>query len=131
MLTIQKTIIETLKMFPTIRICTLFGSAAKNKLHPRSDIDIAVADEKPLSPNMYLALVSELSRNLHREVDLIDFQKANGIILSEALCSGKILFCNDKAQLVHLIQKVWLYNADTLPFIRKILETRNKRFAYG
>ena len=131
MLNIRSTIIQTLAKFPSITICTVFGTAARNKLHLQSDNDIAIAEKMPLSPDKYFTLIDELSRNLHREIDLIDFHKANGLILSEALCNGKILFCKDKTQLINLIQKVWMYNADMLPFIKKILETRNKRFAYG
>jgi predicted nucleotidyltransferase len=127
----REPIIQVLENFPLILLSTLFGSASRNQLRPDSDIDIGVAADRPLSAEQYLEITLELSSRLNREVDLVDLNEAKGLILSEALCSGIILFCRNTNLLSGLIRKVWMYNSDMLPHVRKILEIRNQRFVNG
>jgi len=123
-----KTLQETLKQFPEIKIVTLFGSASTNRLMPNSDIDIAVAADTPLSFDQKYCLMNALGESLSREIDLIDLQAVNGPILQEALHTGIIVKKESMWLFYHLIKKMWLNQADMMPLTRMIIHNRCKRF---
>jgi predicted nucleotidyltransferase len=56
-----------------------------------SDLDIAIAAEKPLPPNKLLELSEELSPETHCETDLVDLMAATGAILKQALSTGIVV----------------------------------------
>jgi predicted nucleotidyltransferase len=52
----------------------VFGSASKGKLHPNSDVDIAVSG---LPPEVFFRAMGKASPALGRPVDLIDLDEDN------------------------------------------------------
>ena len=52
----------------------VFGSASKGKLHPESDVDMAVSG---LSPEVFFRAMGKASRALGRPVDLVDLDVEN------------------------------------------------------
>ena len=119
---------NALKQFPEIQIVTIFGSAAHNRLMPTSDLDIAVAAERPLSFDQKYELMSALSTAFSREIDLIDLQSVAGPILQEALCTGIIVKKESISLFYQLIKKMWLNQADMMPLTRMIIINRCNRF---
>lgn len=83
-------ILGVLAGFPEISLAILFGSAARNRLTPVSDIDIGVAAPRTLALERKLELHTALARVLPREVDLVDLQAVNGPILQQALSRGAL-----------------------------------------
>lgn len=65
----------------------LFGSAARNELSPKSDVDIAV---RGLPPSRFFAAVSEATDALDRPVDLVDLDDPTPIV-RYLLKSGDLL----------------------------------------
>ena len=102
---ITKNIQGTLEDYPDICLAILFGSAAKNRLAPRSDIDIAVAANRPLSFKQRENLFIDLSERVSHEIDLIDLQAVSGLILSQALCHGIIIKKTSTPLLAALLKK--------------------------
>lgn len=120
-------ILEIISNFPDILFCSLYGSGAKNKMTPKSDIDIAVAKNIPFSPEELVDISLKLSGICQREIDIVDIQKASGVILQEVLCNGKILLKKSPELYASLIRKMWYNQADVMPNIRLILNKRLKR----
>lgn len=128
---ITKNIQGTLEDYPDICLAILFGSAAKDRLTPRSDIDIAVAANRPLSFKQRENLLVDLSGRVSHEIDLIDLQAVSGLILSQALCHGIIIKKNSTPLLAALLKKMWYNQADMMPYTEMILKHRSRRFVHG
>lgn len=115
-----------LKGFPSISFAGIFGSAAKGRLTDHSDVDIAVAALLPLSLERRADLLTALSRALDREIDVIDLQAVTGLILQQALCTGKIIKKTDTRVYAGLLKRMLFNQADMMPYYRRILEHRNR-----
>ncbi len=94
----------------------------------QSDVDIAVASRERLSVETRGRLAVALSCALDREVDLIDLQAVSGLILEQALCTGKIVKNADHDLYAGLLKRLWYNQADMMPYCRRILEHRSRRW---
>jgi len=54
-----------------VKVLALFGSAARDALQPRSDIDVLVEFQGPATFARYFDLKDELGRLLGRRIDLV------------------------------------------------------------
>jgi predicted nucleotidyltransferase len=116
---------------PYLKLVILFGSAAKGRLTPHSDVDIAVAADFVLSFEEKTDLMIRFSEALHREVDLIDLNAVSGPILQEVFGSGQIIVKKSTSLLVNLLKKMWYHQADMMPYINMIVKEQLKRFVNG
>ncbi len=121
---------RVLEDYPQIQLAVLFGSAAHDRLTDRSDIDIAVAAQSSLSLDIRIELADRLTQALHREVDLIDLQSVSGTILEQSLCHGRLVLKQDPILYAELIKRLWFNQADMMPYTRRILAERRRRFLY-
>ncbi|HEY7489787.1 MAG TPA: nucleotidyltransferase domain-containing protein [Candidatus Tectomicrobia bacterium] len=128
---VKTAILHVLEQFPEVKLAFLFGSAAYGQLTSTSDIDVAVAADTKLPLEIRLAMAVQLSRALHREVDLIDLQNVTGEILQQSLCQGIQLLQKDAGLYARLIQRLWFDQADMMPYRRRILAERRRRFLHG
>ncbi|MEN8259451.1 MAG: nucleotidyltransferase domain-containing protein [Pseudomonadota bacterium] len=110
--------------FPQIKVAILFGSFCQGNADQDSDLDIAVAAAKPLSPEEKMSLIEELAQFSGRPVDLIDLQTAGGLILHRALTRGQLLHCTDRSLYAEIIKKMLFHQADFMPYRRRILAQR-------
>jgi len=122
------TILATLKIYSEIKIAILYGSAAKNRLTPRSDIDLALAAVEPLKFEQKIDIIDSLSQALSNSIDLIDLQSVSGPILQEALCTGLIIKKDFFDLYAQLIKKMWYNQEDMMPMTRYILKKRCESF---
>ena len=74
----------------------LFGSTASNRTRPDSDVDLAVLPAIPLAAAELMALRTELSEQLGRDVDLVDLSRATTVLRKEVLARGRLLFETDR-----------------------------------
>ena len=75
---------------PEIAVVVLFGSAARNRVHRGSDVDIAVGCEGPADLD---ALYAAIARRLHADpIDLVDLTRAGPLLAFEIARSGQLLF---------------------------------------
>ena len=96
----------------------LFGSGAQGKLRFDSDVDIAVAGDRPLSPQTRYELISKLAAVTRRPVDLIDLRTARWVVYAKAM-QGEELFCDSlRAKGEALFRRVSLVEED-LAFARR------------
>ncbi len=82
-------VVEELKGYPEVKVIILFGSHAKGKTKPLSDIDIAVL----LEDSDLEAEISSFSSNV---LDVVPFSRLPLYIRFEVLKHGKTLFVRDE-----------------------------------
>ena len=100
----------------------LFGSVTSGRLHPQSDIDIAVyLKEPPGSLNDKLAFIQKVSIVFNRDVDVIFLNDADIIITMQILTNGELLINNDNERLV-LFKALKLGEYADFKFSRQIIE---------
>ncbi|MGE5553391.1 MAG: type VII toxin-antitoxin system HepT family RNase toxin [Betaproteobacteria bacterium] len=82
-----------------IEVAYLFGSVAKGKVSPHSDVDVAVLFSAGLTTeerfDLQLALGTELSDQLGREVDVVDLAASPLILQHQVLAYGECVFERD------------------------------------
>jgi len=117
-----------LEAFPEIRLAIVFGSIAREQVKRRSDVDLAVLSDTPLSSASKAALISALGRATSRPVDLIDLQRVGEPLLGEILKHGKRILVRDRTAYAALIRRHLFDAADFLPYRQRILEERRNRW---
>ena len=116
---------------PDIEFACVFGSFARGRQTPASDVDVAVAAQAPLESRRRLALNDEIASAVRRPVDLVDLHRAGPLLLTQALTRGKRIVERDSRVLARLLVKMWYLNADLMPLVRMIQAARRKRFLHG
>lgn len=127
---LKKVLCPVLKRHSAIELATVYGSVARGRETPSSDIDIAVAASRPLDAKVRMALAQDLEGVLGRDVDLLDLQRAHGVILYQAL-SGEFIYHrspDDRSVYADLLKR-WAYEeADLMPITRRVQRIRRERF---
>jgi predicted nucleotidyltransferase len=108
-----------------MRLGILFGSLAKGRATPESDLDLAVLMDVPLSAETKMALIGDLSQAVGRPVDLIDLRVAGEPLLGQILKHGVRLLGSD-ADYAELIKRHLFDEADFMPYRRRILAERRQ-----
>jgi uncharacterized protein len=114
-----------------VQLAVLFGSFAQGRIGPGSDIDVGIAFESLLSIDERLDLAQSISRQLKREVDIVDLRVASGVLLQQILNHRKTLVKRDTELLGSLIAKRIVEEWDFMPLLDRMLLKRQERFAGG
>ena len=122
---------DVLARQPDIEFACIFGSFADGRQTHASDIDVAVAAQGPIGPQRRMELVDAIANATRRPVDLVDLHRAGPLLLTQALTRGRRIVKRDSGVLARLLVKMWYLNADVMPFVRMIQDTRRKRFLHG
>jgi uncharacterized protein len=77
---------------PEVRLSLLFGSRARGRETPGSDLDLAVSAE----PLDRLTLIHDLSAALGLSVDVIDLDRAGYFLLEALLRDGVVVYERDR-----------------------------------
>jgi predicted nucleotidyltransferase len=115
-----------LAAIPELRIVILFGSMAEGRERANSDIDLAVAADRPLSAQEKLSLMDTIGAQVGRPGDLIDLRTAGEPLLGKILEKGIQLVVRDRPHLAELIKRHLYDSEDFLPYRRRILEQRRQ-----
>jgi predicted nucleotidyltransferase len=115
-----------LKDIPEIRIAIVYGSFASGRQTDRSDLDLAVASQSPLSDEVKVDWITRLGAALGREIDLIDLNSATGTVLKEALTRGKTVLNQDVDLFARILKRMLLDEADFQETRRRVLARRRK-----
>jgi uncharacterized protein len=74
-----------------------FGSQAKGRARPDSDVDLAVLAGHPISALRRFELAQELAARLHRDVDLVDLRTASTVMRMQVISTGECLAAPNEA----------------------------------
>jgi predicted nucleotidyltransferase len=113
---------------PEIKIVIVYGSFAVGKQTSESDIDIAIAGDRPFSSEELQKLVEELSLIVLRPIDLVDLNVIHAPLSQEVFGKGKILKKTDLYLHVKLVNRMLREVADFLPIKRRVQTAKLKRF---
>ena len=129
--TVCRTVAETMAGMDGIKVVIVYGSAATGNMRTGSDVDVAVLFDKPLDMEMRLAVWNRLTDALKCEVDVVDLYGLGGEILHQILTKGRVVIKNDVQAFFRILQRMVYNEEDFMPQVRKVLEARIRRFAYG
>ncbi|HEX2964703.1 MAG TPA: nucleotidyltransferase domain-containing protein [Syntrophorhabdaceae bacterium] len=125
---IIKTIDQVLEPVEPIEYAFLFGSILRQLL-PQSDIDILIGDQ--ITFDQRLLLTATLSRNLHRNVDLVSVSEASSELVLKALSRGIPVFIRNRETLKRDYMTAFRDN-DNNSGLRQIKFSRiRKQYAHG
>lgn len=109
---------------PDIRLAYLFGSLARGRGGPESDLDLAILADKPLSAERKMSLIDALATVSGRPVDLIDLATVGEPLRGHVL-AGTRLLGNDELHAAMIFRHV-MDVTDFLPYRDRILRERRQ-----
>lgn len=80
------------EVLPQARAAWLFGSAARGRFRPGSDLDIAVDMTQPLPALQRWDAAQQLASQFALDVDLLDFRRISTVMQYQVLATGTLLF---------------------------------------
>lgn len=120
---LYRAIQQALAPFEELEQVVLFGSLAKGRARPDSDLDIAVESRHPLTSEQKMAMIEALALACSRPVDLVDLRTAGQPLLTQIITSGVRLKGSDAAW-ARLVYRNIIDNEDFVPLQQRILRTR-------
>ncbi len=85
---------------PEVLAVILFGSAAQQRIHPESDIDVAVLFRfeipRERRKELLYAIYEQVPYYFIEPVDLVNLNDADLILCHQALTRGEIILCRDE-----------------------------------
>jgi hypothetical protein len=114
-------VLEQIKLHPNVLAIYLFGSYAKSKANPISDIDIAVILDNPTKE-----IEADIGSLYSEKIDLVLFHRLPLYIRFEVFKYGQEIFNRDEKKLLEIKRKVlgeyldtsWLYKNIVLKVLR-------------
>jgi predicted nucleotidyltransferase len=100
----------------------LFGSQARGRAGPASDIDLAILlanDPPPTLAGLQLDLADRLSAELGRQVDLVVLNRAPVDLIHRVLREGELVFERDRAARVRFEVRARNEYFDLLPHLQR------------
>ena len=116
-----------LKQKPMIKLAIVYGSFAQGKEKPDSDLDLAVAGDRVLTPDEKVDIVNLISSKIGREVDLIDLNEATGTVVKQAVETGVVLIKHDVDLLARILSRIVTDEEDFQKTRRKLMKSRRKK----
>ena len=110
-----------------IELAILFGSMATGSYTEKSDIDLAVKKQRPISAQQKIKLIEQIALLTGRAVDLVDLSTVGEPLLGQVLKYGKRLLGSDTAYAEIGLKHVYA-QADFVPYIQRTLEERRQKW---
>ena len=125
------TITTVLLHHADLHTCFVFGSRVYGIPATSSDIDIAVAAERPLNPEERADLQVEFETALGIPVDLRDLRTLQGLILAEILQKGFLVLNKNPNYLDTRLREMFDYCQDMAPIITDGMKTNLEQWVNG
>jgi predicted nucleotidyltransferase len=118
---------QTAASLPEVRLAVLFGSTARGKAGPRSDVDIGVLLD-PDTPDARTQVEYEIGRAVgDREVDMVFLKKASPLLRFEIAKDGVLLFQREDHLWTSFKEKAMVDWWDWAPYSRMFAEAAVRR----
>lgn len=125
----EQRLAELLSRNRLVQVAYLFGSGVRQRLRFESDLDIGVASSLgPLSPAEMRGVAQQVSEATGRPADVADLASASAPVLRAAMVEGRQLLCTDRALLLALRRRLVYETEDFLPYQRRLLDERRRRW---
>lgn len=115
---------------PYLRLAIVYGSVASETSRLDSDIDLGILAGAPLTDEQTIGLIEGVAQIAGRAVDLVDLCKVGEPLLGEILKHGKKLFGSSE-DMARLMQRHVYANEDFVPYVRRLLEQRNRQWLHS
>ena len=89
-----------LSALPDAWAIDVFGSFARAEEWPASDLDLAVLLPPARRIEHLLEVIREVSRRVHRDVDIVDLRRAGDVLRREVLMEGRLLYVAEPDQVL-------------------------------
>jgi len=125
---------EFFRNYEFIDFAIVFGSYAKNKAFPISDIDIAIHTSKELELLEIGEIISKLEKITQKDIDLVilnNLYKKEPILAYNIVSEGVSIFCRDKEKLADFKTKCFLWFFDHQPLYEMVNKALIKRIREG
>lgn len=132
----QKCQIKKIAQKYNLELILLFGSHVSGKVHPDSDLDIAIQPKgnRDFKFDEHLSLISDLGEVFRgKEIDLTLLNRANPLLLKKISDSALLLF-GKKKTFSEFKLKAFKYFQDYLPYFKleeSSIRQLIKHFSYG
>jgi predicted nucleotidyltransferase len=117
--TARDTVLATL---PEVWAIYVYGSFARDEDWPDSDLDIAVLLPPEQRVPDLLQLMGDISKRIHRDVDVVDLRRTGDVLRREVLESGRSLFESDPEKVLVWEASAMTRYAHYLDEVRDILD---------
>ena len=87
---IRKKILPILRQYGVSK-AALFGSSARNQMHPDSDVDILVQIDKDINLLDFVGLKIDLEEELNRNVDVVEYDTIKPLLRESILKEQKVI----------------------------------------
>jgi len=117
---------------PRLRLALLFGSGAKGRLRPDSDLDVGIIPvDAAMTLRDELALASRFSSATGREVDVVRLDRAPTILRWEVARNHIVLGADPPEALPRFVAAAALEHADLQPLLDDARERLVRRLRGG
>ncbi|MFC1822977.1 nucleotidyltransferase domain-containing protein [Thermodesulfobacteriota bacterium] len=106
------------RKYPKVEAVFLFGSAATNKTHDESDLDLAVYTNDPSAESNKLEILEELAVEGFCDVDLVFLKEGNIVLQYEAVRHRRVIYKRDSFQLGKVFSKILRQYFDFYPYLK-------------
>jgi predicted nucleotidyltransferase len=112
-----------------VQLCVLFGSQASARVHPGSDVDLALWPSAPVPSEARLRWICQLEAALDQDVSLVLVSADLDPVLGfEIVRQGRLIFEAQTGLWVERRAQLWHAYNDSLPF-RRAARQRLREFA--
>ncbi|HEX6983706.1 MAG TPA: nucleotidyltransferase domain-containing protein [Balneolaceae bacterium] len=125
---LTESIKKVLQKHSKVELSILYGSVSENRETFESDLDIAVAGEKPISSKLKMKLIEDLASVSSRPVDLIDLQSTHGPLLKEILTEGTKIYCINNTLYANILKRMLFDDADMMPYYYRTIRKQRERW---
>jgi predicted nucleotidyltransferase len=109
------------------KLVGVYGSYSQDKAHAKSDVDICVAQERPLTLDEKIQLSTELNLLLQKEIDLLDLLQAGPVIKEEVLRTC-VWIHKDSSFFASFLTRFLVDKEDFGPYYQRMLHKKQQRF---
>jgi predicted nucleotidyltransferase len=128
---IQKTVQTYFLRRPEIHTVILYGSVTEEYFSPDSDVDIAAAADRLLTPEERVDIHQALEKRIGRRVDLRDLSTLHGVILQQVLCNGRVVKKENPEYFEEKLREMVFYMQDIYPILEEGIEFRLREYLKG
>jgi uncharacterized protein len=122
---------EVFQRYPEVTAIYLFGSMATGRIHPESDLDLAIVPRDAGARRLKLAMLTDLARSGYDDVSLVFLDTTDIVLKYEAVRHNRLIYSIEDFDRGAFYSKVVLEYLDFEPYLRVQREAYKRRILRG